>query len=131
MPIYTQKKTIDGIEYIKTYEPNVYIESITGDIDTPRCEIIYKNFQDEKRWKITGSCNACGLGNLNAVDREGKYIIAEGKKMGEANSTYDTDYDTRLDIPITPDAIPDFQQEARDLGVTYGCGLIGEWLNYE
>lgn len=130
MPDFTQKQTIDGIEYIKTCEPEVFIESMTN-FDDDNTETIYVNHRDRLRWKISGSCNACGLGNTGAVDREGKYIIAEGKTMGEAYSTYDTDYETRLDIPITPDFVADAREEARELGVVYGCGFTGEWLTYE
>ena len=139
MPIYPPID-IEGQIYYITEDPLVFIESyhifdvVTGEADN----IVYINFRDGLRWRQTGRCNACGIGDVMflAEGKKGKrvgaedYIITVGKQMGEAGSTIDPTYTTRLDSPSTPDADRLGRKMAAILGIDYGCGLTFEWLSY-
>jgi len=143
MPIYPEV-TIDRKVYFETIEPEVFIESYTE--EEPRYtersglilrEVVYINFRDRLRWRQTGDCYSCGICDWNGFDDDGNprivegYILQPGKRVGERFSLKDPIYDTRKDIPCTPDYVIDAQANAALIGVPYQCGLTFEWLRFE
>lgn len=98
--------------------------------------IVYEN-SDGKKWQISGICNACGLceiyeppvaigeiilhTNISMVNGD-KKIWTRRLKWNHAPGTpgacEEIDYDNRLDIPITPDAVNRIEE----------CTLTGKWI---
>lgn len=91
---------------------------------------------DGKRWRIYGTCNACGA--CEVFDPDGgsvqSHLITksvDGEKIsytrtlvwlgnpGTPNACSEEGYESRLDIPMTPDAVADFSPP---------CVMRGEWL---
>lgn len=127
MPIYPVV-LINERQYYATVDPHVFIESITGEGEER--EIVYVNMLEKRRWVQRGDCRRCGLGDIGS-DAEKRLIIEAGKRIGEAYSVRDPLYDTRLDIPNTPDYDESARAMAKELGIDpYPCGLRFEWLQW-
>lgn len=125
MPVYPEI-TFRAGTFIMTVDPFVFIESMKGEGDER--EIIYINFKDKRRWLVKGDCHACGLGDIGSVESK-RMKISPGKRMGEAWSTFDPEYESRLDIPVTPSYDRHARHIARKIGIDpYPCGLSFERL---
>lgn len=135
MPIYPEIKRAEGT-FIRTHDPDTFIESITPTEDEFAPVIVYVQFSTRKRWKQTGNCNRCGIGDFNLHDDGsmdfGNYNITvePGKIVGEMDSVLDADYDTRLDYVCTPDYDRLARKQAAELGIPYVCGLRFETLKW-
>jgi hypothetical protein len=120
---------------METMDPTTEIVSSGGTGDD--FYIIYKNI-DGRQWKITGTCNQCGLceeyneplppdnivTHTNvAIKNNSKIIWTRQLKWnnppGTAGACEELDYSSRLDIPISPNLVNNIDE----------CTLTGEWIN--
>jgi hypothetical protein len=118
----------------KTMDPTTWITNRTVENDE---NVLYYENTDGKKWKIKGSCIACGLCE-NHVSDEGSIAIITNKIINSNNEieTYtrelnwvgiagtpgaciETNFQNRLDIPMTPDFVNEID----------GCTLSGEWID--
>lgn len=99
-------------------------------IDKYEDVVIYETIDGEK-WKITGTCIACGECEVNANDvyfeendnekvlQKKNYQIWTNVEIGKPNACLDTRFGKRLDIPVRPELSAKFSN----------CTLKGEYLN--
>jgi len=97
----------------------------------------YEN-TDGLRWRITGTCNACGACEMPPAAIDGEPVTFTNLRIyldgtsdewtrtvrwydepGQPGACIEEGYDQRRDIPLTPDGLPNPAQ---------GCLLAGEWL---
>lgn len=97
----------------------------------------YEN-TDGRRWRITGTCNACGACEMPPEAIDGQPVVLSNRRIlqdgseevwnrtirwydtpGQPGACLEDGYDQRRDIPITPDGLPSPAE---------GCLLTGEWL---
>jgi hypothetical protein len=115
---------------ILTEDNTTWIESISDEEGA-----IYEN-TDGKRWRVSGSCNQCGLCEiynnepLNQEIVHTNYRMNEGVKEthtrvliwhhppGTPGACVEVGYNTRLDIPMTPELINRIPE----------CTYQAEWL---
>jgi hypothetical protein len=116
---------------IQTQDPTTWITAngVIGGASV----VQYEN-TDGLRWRITGTCNACGLcenppEEVPSVVTEKNYRYVDGvevvwertliwhKTPGEPGAVEESLFGNRLDIPMTPDV----NDEPR-------CTLNGEWM---
>jgi len=135
MPIYPTVVRQEGT-FILTSDPHVFIESLTETNDPDAPIIIYVNFKDNRRWKMWGNCHMCGIGDFDGTLGKDNlrlpdgFELQPGKRIGEAGSVKDLNYNTRLDSPCTPEYDKASRTNARWLGLPYVCGFRFQELNW-
>jgi len=136
-PIYPRISKPEG-DFFETEDPWTFIESITWpDSQEPEAPVIvYVQFKGQRRWRMMGNCNRCGIGDFS-LHRDGSIDFGDynislesGKTIGEVNSVRDQDYDTRRDYPCTPEYDRLGRKQAAIMGIPYVCGLRFEELDW-
>lgn len=120
---------------METMDPTTEIVSTSG--ENENFYIIYKN-QDGRQWKITGTCNQCGLCEeyneslpLDNIVQQSNVGIKNNEKIfwsrqlkwhsqpGIPGACEELNYSSRLDIPILPELVNNISS----------CTLTGEWIS--
>lgn len=128
MPIYPKITRAEGT-FIRTHDPDTFIESIAQTNDPMAPKIVYVQFKGKRRWRQTGNCNSCGIADFN-LHEDGSFdfgvyniTLESGKNIGEVDSVKDVDYATRLDYPCIPEYDTQMRKQAASMGIPYVCGL--------
>jgi hypothetical protein len=114
---------------IETEDYTTWITS-TGNIDGEPFTDYVNN--DGKKWRIIGTCNACGLCEsyedsytnirINPLTKEKETYTRNFlwlKEPGEPGACIELNFEKRRDIPMTPDSVNTISK----------CTLTGEWLS--
>ena len=118
----------------QTTDPTTWITSRT--VENSENVLYYEN-SDGKKWKINGTCIACGLceelppigsnttitinkiiNSNNQVETFTREVVWVGQP-GTPNACLETNFENRPDIPMTPDFVNEID----------GCTLSGEWID--
>lgn len=79
-----------------TNDPDIVItDRQTG----PESWVDYARLSTGEAWRVSGSCNQCGLCVIGVVDPVGRYVWAG--PPGTPGASIDTLYGQRLDDPLT------------------------------
>ena len=109
---------------VLTEDPTTVIESQGTGFVVYRCS-------DGRRWRIEGTCNACGACESPGEAHVNVRVLPDGTREtwtrtlrwhgdpGEPGACEEIDFASRKDIPMTPDAVA--------LWAPY-CTLTGVWL---
>lgn len=103
-----------------TIDADIVIDARTADA------IEYRRLSTGARWRVTGTCNQCGLCVIGAV---GDWYEWDGP-AGTPNASRDTRYPGRLDDPILPELIDDMVRQAQETptATVTGCSTTAEYL---
>ncbi len=88
--------------------------------------VVYERVPTGERWKVSGSCNQCGLCVVGAV---GDWYVWDGAP-GTPGANRDTRVPGRLDDPVCPGFLEDIAQMAAitPTATVTGCSLSIEVL---
>lgn len=86
----------------------------------------YQRRSTGARWRVTGTCNQCGLCVIGAV---GDWYVWVGEP-GTPGASIDTRVPGRLDDPILPELLANMEQMAQltPTATVTGCSTTAEYL---
>jgi hypothetical protein len=101
-------------------EPTLDAEIVI--VERPSADVVvYERVPTGARWKVSGSCNQCGLCVVGAA---GNWYVWDGPP-GTPGASRDTRVPDRLDDPVCPGFIEDMAQMAAETptATVSGCSL--------
>lgn len=107
---------------LPTLDPNIFIISRDKDV------VEYVRTDTGETWKVSGTCNQCGLCALGAIPKSRYIWVAP---IGTPFSNIDLLFNGRLDEPVLPGFNIQMQRQAKETktATVTGCSLtIGEYL---
>lgn len=99
-----------------TSDPGIVIEERTAGM------VRYRSLSTGRRWEVHGECTRCGLCVIGAVPAE-RWVWTG--PPGTPGAVTDTQYDARLDDPVTPEFDQHMKNQAASTpaATVAGCSL--------